>query len=71
MNLYFWSVTTRLPDLISKRASKHTETQLEAIEKGKNLAKDAKTSLKVHDKKDRILEERSYGNDPNPPKDKN
>lgn len=54
----------------SKKASKHTATQLEAITVGRKLAKKNKTSLKIHNTEGQIREERSYGNDPNPPKDK-
>lgn len=52
----------------SKRASKVTETQREAIEAGKRIATRESSELVIHGENGRIREKNSYGNDPNPPK---
>lgn len=61
-----WQVKT---DGASK-AAKITDTKKDAVDKGKQMAKNQKTELEVHDKKGQIQSKDSYGNDPNPPKDK-
>lgn len=50
------------------KATKITQTQLEAIEIGRQIAKNQKTELVVHGKNGRIREKNSYGNDPFPPR---
>jgi len=52
----------------SDRASKHFDTQKEAIDWAKSRAKNQKTELYVHGKDGKIREKNSYGNDPHPPK---
>lgn len=52
----------------SERASKHFNTQGEAIAWAKQVAKNQKTELYVHGKDGKIREKNSYGNDPHPPK---
>jgi hypothetical protein len=52
------------------RASATAPTQREAIERGKQIAEREKTELVIHGENGRIREKNSYGNDPNPPKDK-
>lgn len=52
------------------RAAKVTNTQKEAIEKGKQMAKNQQTELEIHNKQGEIRSKDSYGKDPNPPKDK-
>ncbi|MCB0198065.1 MAG: DUF2188 domain-containing protein [Anaerolineae bacterium] len=54
----------------NKKATKVVPTQKEAIELGRQIAKNQRSELIVHDKKGRIRSKDSYGNDPNPPKDK-
>lgn len=52
------------------RAAKVTATQKEAIEVGKQIATNRGAELLVHGEDGRIRSKDSYGNDPNPPKDK-
>jgi uncharacterized protein YdaT len=52
----------------SKRVSKVTKTQKEAIQLGKEQAKRNGSELLIHGKNGRIREKNSYGNDPFPPK---
>ncbi len=59
-----WSVRTTG----AKRATAVFDTQKEALEKGRELAKAARTELYVHGADGRIRERSSYGNDPYPPK---
>lgn len=54
----------------AERASKNTETKQEALDFGKNLAKKDGVELIPHKKNGQIQNPNSYGNDPNPPKDK-
>ena len=50
------------------KASAHTNTQAEAIERGREIAEKNKTGLTIHGKNGKIRDKRSYGNDPYPPK---
>ncbi|SIO06778.1 DUF2188 domain-containing protein [Salinivibrio sp. ES.052] len=52
----------------SDRASKHFNTQEEAIQWAKGVAKNQKTELYIHGKDGKIREKNSYGKDPHPPK---
>lgn len=54
----------------SSKATKVFETQKEAVEQGKQIAKNQKTELYIHGKDGKIQDKRSYGKDPCPPKDK-
>jgi len=54
----------------NKRASKVTRTQKEAIDSAIKAAKRKKTEVVVHGRNGKIRSKDSYGNDPNPPKDK-
>jgi hypothetical protein len=54
----------------ASRASRHFDTQKDAIEAARETARRDKTELSIHGKDGRIREKDSYGNDPNPPKDK-
>jgi hypothetical protein len=47
-----------------------TNTQKQAIEKAKVIAKNQKSEVVIHGKDGKIRDKDSYGNDPNPPKDK-
>lgn len=52
----------------NSRATKHTETQSEAIQIAKNIAKNQGSELFIHGKNGRIRERNTYGDDPFPPK---
>jgi type IV secretory pathway TrbL component len=54
----------------SMRATRHFDTQQEAIEWARNVAKRQKAEFYIHGKDGRIRSKDSYGNDANPPKDK-
>lgn len=47
-----------------------TPTKAEAVEKGKEIAKNQAAELIIHDKHGLIQNKNSYGNDPHPPIDK-
>lgn len=51
-----------------ERASSVHETQLEAIERAREIAQHQHTELFVHGRNGRIRERDSHGNDPFPPK---
>jgi hypothetical protein len=53
-----------------KKASSLHETQRDAIEAGRPLAQNNRSELVIHDRKNRIRDKDSFGNDPCPPKDK-
>ena len=46
-----------------------TDTKQEAIDIGREIAKNQKTELFIHGLNGQIQDRDSYGNDPNPPKD--
>lgn len=52
----------------SKATSLH-DTQAEAIDQGRKIAKNQKTELLIHGEDGRIRARDSYGNDPFPPRD--
>lgn len=52
----------------NSKATKTFNTQKEAISFGKEIAKNQKSELVIHNQKGRIREKNSYGNDPYPPK---
>lgn len=54
----------------SSKATKLHDTQKEAIDHGRKIAKNQKAELYIHDAGGQIREKNSYGNDPCPPKDK-
>ena len=53
------------------RASGHFERKSDAMERGRELARDRKTELVEHGRNGRIQDSDSYGSDPFPPKAKN
>ncbi|WP_312820742.1 DUF2188 domain-containing protein [Kaistella carnis] len=55
----------------SSRASRTFSDKEKAVDYGRKLSKTEKTELYIHKKNGMIQDKRSYGNDPNPPKDKN
>lgn len=54
----------------AERASRHCDTQSDAIDVGRNIAQRDKTELSIHGKDGRIRQKDSFGGDPCPPKDK-
>jgi len=52
------------------KATKVYKTQGEAIERGREIAKNQKAEFYIHGRDGRIREKDSYGRDPHPPKDK-
>lgn len=61
-----WSVRTAG----ASRATRHFDTQAEAIEFGRSFAMRNNSEFYVHGKDGMIREKRSYGSDPHPPRDK-
>lgn len=53
-----------------ERASSLHDTQREAITSGKGYAQHAQSELVIHRPNGQIRDSDSYGNDPNPPRDK-
>jgi uncharacterized protein YdaT len=47
-----------------------TDTQKQAIEIAKEIAKNQKTEVVIHGTDGKIRDKDSYGSDPNPPKDR-
>jgi uncharacterized protein YdaT len=54
----------------ASRAGRVTDTQKEAIERAVDQAKRDKVEVVIHRRDGTIRDSDSYGNDPNPPKDK-
>jgi len=54
----------------SDRASRNTDTKKEAEESAKKTARREGGEVIIHGKDGKIQDSDSYGNDPNPPKDK-
>ena len=52
----------------SSKITKSFETQADAIEYGKEIAKNQHTELNIHNEQGQIREKNSYGNDPFPPR---
>ena len=52
------------------KVTKITNTQKEAIDIAREIAKNQKSELIIQNKKGKIRSKDSYGNDPCPPKDK-
>jgi hypothetical protein len=52
-------------EVVSEHRKKET-----AVEKGRDIARKGETEHVIHKKNGEIGEKNSYGNDPNPPKDK-
>jgi hypothetical protein len=52
------------------RASSLHDTQAAAIEAGRGLAINNQSELVIHGRDNRIINSNSFGNDPNPPKDR-
>ena len=54
----------------ASKATKVYQTQGEAIEYGRKIAKSQHAEFYIHGRNGKIREKDSYGNDPHPPKDK-
>ena len=54
----------------NSRNSKNFETKNDAIDYGRDKAKEMKTELIIQNRDGKISNTNSYGNDPNPPRDK-
>lgn len=54
----------------ASKAAKVTSTQSEAINHATKMAKNNKSELIIHGRDGTIRSKDSYGNDPNPPKDR-
>ncbi len=52
----------------AKKATKHFDTQAQAIKEGRPISKNQETEFVIHDKKGKIRAADSHGNDPYPPK---
>lgn len=51
------------------RASSLHNTQADAIEAGRDIARNNRSELVIHDRQNLIRDKDSYGNDPHPPRD--
>lgn len=54
----------------ASRAGTVTDTQKQAIERARDQAKREHVEVVIHGRDGKIRDSDSYGNDPNPPKDK-
>ncbi|MEP7080755.1 MAG: DUF2188 domain-containing protein [Ginsengibacter sp.] len=54
----------------AERASKTFDTKEKAVVYGRELSKTERTELFIHKSNGMIQDRNSYGNDPNPPKDR-
>lgn len=52
----------------AERSSGHFDRKQEAIERGREISRNAGTELKIHNLNGRIGQSDSHGNDPFPPK---
>ena len=52
----------------AERASKHSDTKQEAVEKGRQISQNQGTELYIHGKDGKIQQKDSHGNDTFPPK---
>lgn len=52
----------------SERASGVFDTKREAVERGREISRNAGTELRIHNRDGRIASSDSHGGDPNPPK---
>lgn len=49
------------------RASGHYDTKAEAVSQGREISRNQKTELKIHNQNGRIAQSDSHGGDPKPP----
>lgn len=50
------------------RASSHHDTKREAVDRGREISRNQKSELRIHNRDGRIARSDSHGNDPFPPK---
>jgi hypothetical protein len=50
------------------RASNHHDTKRDAIDHGRDISRNQRTELRIHNRDGRIAESDIHGNDPHPPK---
>lgn len=55
----------------AERSSGHFETKKEAVERAREISRNQRTELVVHNRDGKIAYCDSHGNDPYPPRDKN
>lgn len=55
----------------AQRASEHHAKKEEAVKRAREISKNQKTELVIHNMDGKIEKKDSHGNDPCPPKDKN
>jgi len=55
----------------ANRASVHTDTKQQAVDRAREISRNQGTELRIHNKDGKIARSDSHGNDPNPPRDKN
>lgn len=53
---------------ITQRATIRTDTQAEAIQRAREIARNQESELFIHGRNGKIRERDSYGNDPFPPR---
>jgi hypothetical protein len=53
----------------AERASVHTDTKQDAVDRGRVMSRNQKTEFIIHGKDGKIQNADSHGNDPCPPKD--
>jgi uncharacterized protein (DUF362 family) len=54
----------------NSRDTSHHGTQADAIDSVRDIARNQGSEVVIHDRQGRIRDRDSYGNDPNPPKDR-
>jgi hypothetical protein len=52
------------------RDTSHHDTQAAAIDAARDIARNQRSEVVIHDRQGRIRDRDSYGNDPNPPRDR-
>jgi len=55
----------------AERISGHFDRKTDAIDRGREISRNQKTELVIHNRDGKISRTDSHGNDPCPPKDKN
>lgn len=53
-----------------QKSSGHFDTKKDAVDRAREISKNQKTELTIHNKDGKIAKKDSHGNDPHPPKDK-
>jgi Uncharacterized protein conserved in bacteria (DUF2188). len=54
----------------NERDTSHHRTQADAIDAARDIARNQRSEVVIHDRHGRIRDRDSYGNDPNPPRDR-